>query len=64
MKNDDAFFVALILQLMVIKIPLLGELLEFENLPILDFLVITLMASVILGAGQLCKYLRFKKDLF
>jgi Ca2+-transporting ATPase len=59
-----AFIGAIVLQLLVIKLPFLRDLMAFENLPIVDFVVISLIAIVIVGAGELYKYLKFKKNLF
>ncbi|MCE7056414.1 HAD-IC family P-type ATPase [Algoriphagus sp. AGSA1] len=59
-----AFIVAIVLQFLMVKIPFFRDLLEFEDFPILDFLVIILISSVIIGAGELYKYLKFQKKMF
>ncbi|MFC4875016.1 cation-translocating P-type ATPase [Negadavirga shengliensis] len=59
-----AFGAAIALQFAVVKIPLLKTLFEFEEFPVLDFLVMMLISTVIVWAGELYKYLRFKKGLF
>lgn len=52
---------AILLQVLVIKIPFLRSLMGFEDLPFLDFLVIMLLSTVIIGAGELYKYMKFRK---
>lgn len=59
-----AFVVSLGGQIAVIKIPFLREMFGFEDLPILHFLVIFAISSLVLIGGELYKYLKFKKDLF
>ncbi|OEY73472.1 cation-translocating P-type ATPase [Salegentibacter salarius] len=59
-----AFIAAIILQVIVVKIPFFQDLLRFEELPFLDICILILISSAILGAGELYKYLRFKKELF
>ncbi|WP_057937788.1 cation-translocating P-type ATPase [Algoriphagus resistens] len=59
-----AFAVAILLQFLMVKIPFFRDLLEFEDFPVLDFLVIVLISSVIIGAGELYKYFKFKKNIF
>ena len=59
-----AFIVAMTLQILVVKIPFFSNLMGFEDLPILDLLIMVLISSIIIGAGELYKYLRFKKHLF
>ncbi|WPR75955.1 HAD-IC family P-type ATPase [Algoriphagus sp. NG3] len=59
-----AFLAAIVLQVLVIKIPFFRDLMEFEDFPILDFLVITLISIVIIGAGELYKYLKFQRKMF
>lgn len=58
---NRAFVLSLALQILVVKISFLRDLLGFEDLPIIDILVLILISSVILVAGELYKYLRFKK---
>lgn len=58
---NSAFVLALVLQILVVKISFLRDMLGFEDLPIIDILVLILISSVILAAGELYKYLRFKK---
>lgn len=58
-----AFIVAMLCQILVIKIPFFRDLMEFEDFPILDFVIIILISSVILGVGELYKYLKFKKNI-
>ncbi len=59
-----AFVSAIALQFLVIKIPALRDLMGFDDLPTLDFVIIMLISTVIVAAGELYKYLKFKKDLF
>jgi P-type Ca2+ transporter type 2C len=59
-----AFIGAIILQFLVIKIPFLRDLMKFEDLPIIDFVVMALISTIIVGAGELYKYLKFRKKLF
>ena len=59
-----AFIVAIILQFLMVKMTFFQDLLEFEDFPILDFVVIVLISSVIVGAGELYKYLKFQKKMF
>ena len=59
-----AFIAAIILQVTVIKVPFFQDLLRFENLPILDVSILIVVSSIILGAGELYKYLTFKKEMF
>lgn len=59
-----AFIGAIILQFLVVKIPFLRDLMGFEDLPILDFVVMMLISTVIVGAGEIYKYLKFKKTFF
>lgn len=59
-----AFVGAIVLQVLVVKIPSLKEFMGFEDLPALDIAVMIVMSSLILGAGELYKYLKFKKQLF
>ncbi len=59
-----AFFASLAGQIAVIKIPFLRDLFGFENLPVLHFLVIFALSSLVLWGGELFKYLKFKKNLF
>ncbi len=53
---------AVVLQLLVIKVPFLRNLMGFENLPWVDILLITTASVAIIVAGELYKYLRFKKN--
>lgn len=59
-----AFIAAIVLQLVVVTVPFFRDLLRFEYLPMLDIAILILISSVILGAGEIYKYLKFKKDLF
>ena len=59
-----AFVASLVLQIAVIKIPFLRDMFGFEDLPILHFLVIFAISSLVLWGGELYKYLKFKKNLF
>ena len=59
-----AFTAAIILQIIVVKIPFFQDLLRFKELPLLDIIILILLSATILGAGELYKYLRFKKELF
>ncbi|MDR9456942.1 MAG: HAD-IC family P-type ATPase [Salegentibacter sp.] len=59
-----AFVASLGGQIAVIKIPFLRDLFGFEELPILHFLVIFALSSLVLFGGELYKYLKFKKNLF
>jgi Ca2+-transporting ATPase len=59
-----AFGAAIVLQFAVVKNPFLRSLFGFEEFPVLDFLVMMLISTVIIWAGELYKYLRFKKGLF
>ncbi len=59
-----AFIFAVGLQLAVVKVPFFMDAMEFEDFPILDFLIITLISSSIVWVGELYKYLKFKKELF
>ncbi|MFO8146005.1 MAG: HAD-IC family P-type ATPase, partial [Gillisia sp.] len=59
-----AFITAIVLQILVVTVPFFQDLLRFKNLPILDIFILILISSVILGAGELFKYLKFKKNLF
>ncbi|WP_162417128.1 cation-translocating P-type ATPase [Cyclobacterium roseum] len=57
-----AFLGAVLLQLLVIKVPFLRELMGFENLPWADLLLITIASAAIVVAGELYKYIRFRKN--
>ncbi|RNL94519.1 HAD family hydrolase [Sinomicrobium pectinilyticum] len=59
-----AFIVAIILQVLVIKIPFLRDFMGFEDLPYTHILIMMALSSLIVGVGELYKYLKFKKDLF
>jgi len=48
----------------VIKIPSFRDFMGFENLSAADIIVMILISSLILGTGEIYKYLKFKKDLF
>jgi len=53
---------AVVLQLLVIKVPFLRSLMGFENLPWVDLLLITIASAAIVVAGELYKYVRFEKN--
>jgi P-type Ca2+ transporter type 2C len=53
---------AVVLQLLVIKVPFLRGLMGFENLPWVDLLLITIASAAIVVAGELYKYIRFKNN--
>ena len=57
-----AFLAAIVLQYVVIKVPFLREVMRFEDLPTVDFLVMMLIATVVVWAGELYKYIRYKKN--
>ncbi|WP_372918452.1 HAD-IC family P-type ATPase [Salegentibacter sp.] len=59
-----AFITAITFQILVIKIPSLRDFMGFENLPTIDIIVMILISSLILGTGEIYKYLKFKKNLF
>lgn len=50
-----AFVASIILQLAVVKIPFLQELFSFGDIPVTHFVLITVMSSVVLWAGELYK---------
>lgn len=56
-----AFIGSVILQIGAVKLPFMQTLFRFENIPWLDFIVITLLSSVVLWGGELYKYLKFRK---
>ncbi len=51
-----AFAASILLQLLVVKVPLLQALFDFRDIPYLDFLVITLLSTIVLWAGELYKW--------
>lgn len=59
-----AFITAITFQILVIKIPSFRGFMGFENLPAVDIAVMILISSIILGTGEIYKYLKFKKKLF
>ena len=59
-----ALIAAMALQILVVKVPFFSNLMGFEDLPILDLLIMILISSIIIGAGELYKYIRFKKAIF
>jgi Ca2+-transporting ATPase len=59
-----AFIASLILQVAVIKIPAFRDLFGFEDISILEILVLFVISSVVLWTGELYKYLKFKKKIF
>jgi P-type Ca2+ transporter type 2C len=52
---------AIILQLVVIEAPFFLNLFGFEQFPILDFLIITLLSTSVIWIAELYKYLRFNR---
>jgi P-type Ca2+ transporter type 2C len=58
-----AVIAAVILQLVVIKIPFFTDLFGFEIFPLIDFIVIAILSTSVVGVAELYKYVRFKKRL-
>lgn len=59
-----AFVASIAFQVLVVKVPFFRKLLKFEDLPVLDIAILITISLAILGAGELYKYLKFKKKLF
>jgi P-type Ca2+ transporter type 2C len=59
-----AFIASVILQVAVIKIPAMRNLFGFDDLGIIEILVLFAISSIVLWAGELYKYLRYKKQYF
>ncbi|MBK6265577.1 HAD-IC family P-type ATPase [Marivirga sp. S37H4] len=59
-----AFLAAIVLQIVVVKVPAIRDFMKFEDLPVLDLAILIIMSVLILAAGELYKYLKFKKNLF
>lgn len=59
-----AFIASIALQIAVIKIPFFRDLFGFENLPMIDFVVIFFASSLVLWGGELFKYIKYKAKLF
>lgn len=53
-----AFVVSIILQFGAVSLPFMRDLLHFAPLGIVDFLVITVLASIVFWLGELYKYIR------
>jgi P-type Ca2+ transporter type 2C len=59
-----AFIASFVLQVAVIKIPSLRSLFGFDDLGIIEIIVLFAISSIVLWAGELYKYLRYKKQVF
>jgi P-type Ca2+ transporter type 2C len=59
-----AFIASFILQVAVIKIPSMQNLFGFDDLGIIEIIVLFAISSIVLWAGELYKYLRYKKQVF
>lgn len=56
-----AFLTAIALQFAVIKLPFLRDILGFVDFPLVDFLLMMLISTLIVWVGELYKYLRYEK---
>lgn len=59
-----AFLTAIVLQFLVVKVPAVSDLMGFESLSVLEFLVLVAISASIILVGELYKFLKFKKKLF
>ncbi len=57
-----AFIVSIILQYLAIKLPFMQNIFQFENLPWLDILIITLLSSLVFILGEVYKYFQAKRQ--
>jgi len=58
---NRAFVLSFVLQVAVVKIPWLQQLFGFGNIPYLDLLIIALVSTTVLWAGELYKYISRKR---
>ncbi len=56
-----AFAASVVLQLVVVKVPFLQNIFGFEDLGMVDFLVLTAISSTVLWAGELYKWIQRKR---
>lgn len=57
-----AFLASVIVQIAALNLPFMQKAFSFESLPLLDFLVITLLSSLVLWGGELYKYVKKKRQ--